>query len=95
MRFNVLLMYMCDTNVIPIIRLPQLALVFDRKHTATKNKTGLLQIQIMYERRRKYISTGIKLFSDQWDDRRRVVNHPLAIEHNGTINAQLKELHPD
>lgn len=75
------------------MKIPQITLVFDRKHTATKKKKALLQIQVMYERKRKYIGTGIKLFSDQWDERRRVINHPLSVEYNDAINSQLKELY--
>lgn len=75
------------------MKLPTITLVFDRKHTATKTKTGLLQIQVMYNRRRKFISTGIKLFAGQWDDRRRVVNHALSVEYNDTINQQLRDVY--
>ena len=41
-------------------------LVFDRKHVGTKKHQASVQMEITYQRKRKYIGTGIKLYSDQW-----------------------------
>lgn len=53
---------------------PTTRLIFDRKNTATSNKTALVQIEIMYERKRKYVTTGVKVYKDQWDDKYGVIN---------------------
>ena len=40
-------------------------LVFDRKHVATKKRQSSVQMEVTYQRKRKYVGTGIKLYSDQ------------------------------
>ena len=56
--------------------------VFDRKHTATLTKQGLLQIEVRINRtsQKKFISTGIRLLKNQFSDRNGFccVNHPNA-----------------
>ena len=54
--------------------IPKTRFVFDRKKVATRKKTGLVQLEVLYERRRKFVSTGVKVYSDQWDERKWVVN---------------------
>jgi len=45
--------------------------VFDRKNTATLNKQGLLQIEVRVNKtsQKKFISTGIKLYKNQFSDK--------------------------
>lgn len=70
---------------------PTIRFVFDRKKVATKTTKGLLQIEFQSERKRRFYSTGIKLFSNQWDDRKMVINTPdLAI-----LNSQLLRMRQD
>ena len=38
-------------------------LVFDRKHVATKMHQASVQLEVTYERKRKFIGTGIRLSS--------------------------------
>lgn len=54
--------------------LPSTRFVFDRKHTATKERKALVQLEILYKGRRKFISTGVKLYRDQWSDKSLVIN---------------------
>lgn len=54
--------------------LPSTRFVFDRKHTATKETKGLVQLEILYKGKRKFVGTGIKLYIDQWRDKSHVVN---------------------
>lgn len=76
------------------MQLPIVRLVFDRKKEADDYKSrnperkGLLQIEIYHERRRKYFSTGVKLYRGQWHDVKWVINHPNSYN----LNAQLKML---
>lgn len=56
------------------MKYPTTRFVFDRKNTATRNKTALVQVEILYERKKKYVSTGVKIYKDQWNDKAHVVN---------------------
>ena len=64
---------------------PTTRLVFDRKHVATKEKKGLVQLEVLYLRRRKWISTGIKVYADQWSDRNYVVRAMDSIALNDRL----------
>lgn len=64
-------------------------MVFDRKKIATKTKKGLVQIEISFERKRKWISTDVKLYQDQWDDRRHVINHTDSLDLNDWLHEQV------
>lgn len=55
------------------MKYPTIRLIFDRKKTATKEKSSLVQIEVMYQRQRKYFSTGVKLYSEQWNEKKMVV----------------------
>lgn len=76
-----------QTKEIPTIRF-----VFDRKKIATGAhntnglKKGLIQVEILHHKRRKYVSTGIKVFADQWDNAKWVVNCANAVEYNRQLN---------
>lgn len=65
---------------------PTTRFVFDRKKTATDKKAALVQMEIMYERKRKYITTGVKVYKDQWNDRFGIVNRPDMDTLNGRID---------
>lgn len=71
---------------------PTLRLVFDRKKVATKTKRGLVQIEIMSERKRKWISTRIRLYSDEWSGARMVCKRLDADILNNNLHAQLEEI---
>ena len=73
-------------------KLPLLAVVYDRKKLATRSgkreaKRGSVELRITYKRKQKYISTGVRVFLDQWSDSMGVVNCPTMIEDNERINA--------
>lgn len=57
-----------------ILSYPISRFVFDRKKISSEKRKGLIQIEIRYEKKRKWISTGIKVFKDQWHDKRYIVN---------------------
>ena len=74
------------------MKTPKIRLVFDRKNTADdwrskkRSKMGLLQLELYYDGKRKWYTTGISLYKGQWDDTKRVVNHPDCIELNSRIS---------
>ena len=45
-----------------------LTYVFDRKKVASKTKAGVVELRISSEKKRKYISTGVKLFQKEWSN---------------------------
>ena len=61
-------------------------LVFDRKHVATKKRQSSVQMEVTYQRKRKYVGTGIKLYSDQWGKDLKVKNHPQSLVFNQKLN---------
>lgn len=66
-------------------------LVFDRKHVATKKHQASIQLEVTYERKRKFIGTGIKLYADQWGKDLKVKNHPQS----ALLNQQLNDIVAD
>jgi len=78
-------------------KIPTVRLVFDRKHQATKSgvknaRKGLVQIEVLYQRKRKYISTGVKLYADQWVQNKEVhvVASAYAQQYNETISHAMR-----
>ena len=53
-------------------------LVFDRKPVATKVHKSLVQLEVLFQSKRKFISTGVKLCSNQWSSTSKVKNHGSA-----------------
>lgn len=73
---------------------PTVKVVFDRKHKATKTKTGLVQIEVLHQRKRAYFSAGVKVFAGQWRDKAMVVGRMDAFELNeriSLISTEIKE----
>ena len=69
----------CDTTfdiflVIPkfkmmILSYPTSRFVFDRRIVPRIKRKGLVQLEIKHDRKRKWISTGVKLYKDQWNEK--------------------------
>lgn len=74
------------------MKYPSIRFVFDRKHQATKTTKGLVQLEVTSERKRKWISTGVKLYSDQWDNRRMVINSPDMLSLNKNLTEQRQRI---
>lgn len=68
-----------------ILAYPISRFVFDRKKISSEKRKGLIQIEVRYEKKRKWISTGIKVFKDQWHDKRYIVNSLDSDELNERI----------
>ena len=66
-----------------------LKVIFDRKHVADNTRnTGLVQVEVIYDRRQMFISTGIKIYKNQWDrSRMEVKSSVLSEQYNQTIKA--------
>lgn len=71
---------------------PTVRLVFDRKKTATKKTTGLVQIEVRFNGGRKFISTGVKVYVGQWDNMKWVVRCADGVELNKSLRLQVQAL---
>lgn len=79
------------------MKYPTTRLVFDRKNTATKStaknaKKGLIQIEVSYNRQRKYVSTGEKVYLNQWDDAKGIIGTADMAVANQRIDNLLKNI---
>lgn len=70
------------------MKYPTTRFVFDRKKVATKKTKGLVQIEVYSERTRKLIGTNVKVYKDQWDDRKKVVNCVDSVNFNNMLDSQ-------
>lgn len=64
---------------------PLLEFVYNRRKTATASKEAAVELRATYERRQKYMSTGIRLLPKHWH-RGTVVNRVDAIQINQTLD---------
>lgn len=87
------------TPIIKRVKAPTVRLIFDRKHQATKSgvknaRKGLVQIEVLHQRKRKYISTGVKIYADQWAQNKEVhvVGSAYAQQYNETIAQALRSV---
>lgn len=74
------------------MKYPTLRFVFDRKHVATEKKKGLVQIEVTSEGMRKWIGTKVKVYYDQWDDRKKVIRSSDSIQLNSKLDAQMNQI---
>lgn len=70
----------------------QVRVLFDRKGTATTKKTALIQLEVRYNKERKFIGTGVKVFKGQFKNGR-VLGRADADVLNDKINALYKHVH--
>lgn len=78
--------WLCTGNM----KYPTMRFVFDRKKVATKTHKGLVQIEVLSEGKRKWIGTGVKVYSDQWNDRKKIINSVEMIQLNQCLDEQLR-----
>lgn len=72
-------------------KLPQIRFVFDRYKKATLTKKASVEIVISYNYKQKYISTGVKLYSNQWK-KGKIVNCPDTLEISNTLDKLLTNI---
>lgn len=76
-----------------MIKYPLVRVVFDRKKTATRQKAALVQVEVQMNGRKKYLSTGVKVYKDQWSlAHGGVVNSMEAVELNARVAAVKKQV---
>ena len=67
------------------MKYPTTRFVFDRKNTATKKVAALIQVEVLLSGKKKYVTTGVKVYKDQWNDKLHVYNNDEA----DTLNARI------
>lgn len=67
------------------MKAPLLALIYDRKKKATATKEAPVELRITYNRRQKYMTTGVRLLPKQWKAGH-VVNRLDATEVQRTLD---------
>ena len=69
------------------VKMPRVRFVFDRKKTANKtNKKGLIEVEVYFNGKRTYFSTGMSVFKDQWK-KDAIIGLQTMIEDNKFINS--------
>ena len=71
-----------------MLKLPKVRAVFDRKKKASTITTGMVEIEITFNRtQRKTLSSGVELYANQWED-------GLIVRHaeSKKLNKQITEL---
>lgn len=60
--------------------------LFDRRKVSNKKEPGTIEIEILYQRKRKYISTGVKVLPSEWKGNK-IAGNDDAINLNLKINS--------
>lgn len=66
---------------------PTTKVIFDRRKKAGPKTQGSVELEVYFQRKRKWISTGVKVLPRHWDDRKRVVGRIDAVDLNLRIDA--------
>ena len=67
------------------MKYPTTRFVFDRKNTASKKVAALIQVEVLLSPKKKYVSTGVKVYKDQWNEKLHVCNTDEADVLNARI----------
>lgn len=72
---------------------PAIRLVFDRRRQSTTKKEGKIEVEISLQRKRKWISTGVKVLKKNWDcETSNVIGRLDAVELNMKIDLSVKPI---
>lgn len=73
------------------MRVATLKWVYDRKKTASRQNRAAVELLITYDRKKKYMSTGVKVLPQNWKDAK-IVNLPDAEELNDSLDILLRDV---
>lgn len=74
------------------MKYPAARFVSDRKHTASKTTKGTVQMEITFGRKRKWLTTGVRLYSDQWSGKTKVRDTVRSLDLNERPDAQMQDI---
>lgn len=70
------------------MKYPTLRFVFDRRNIATDKKKASVYLEVAFERKRRDIPTGIHIYKNEWDEKKRIVARTDAM----SLNTQLETI---
>ncbi len=75
------------TKVIPKIKMiiPQIKYIFDRQHRSNPDKKGVIDLRITFNRKQKFMATGVKCYQHQWDEKSECVKGLNSQEDNANL----------
>lgn len=73
------------------MNIPTIQYVFDRKHNASADVKGVVELRITHQRKRKYITTGVKCFPSQWDAKKELVKASLQANEYNLLLTEMKK----
>lgn len=73
------------------IRLPIISYIYNRYGKASSVRDAVIELRIAYQKKQKYLSTGIRLFPKEWQ-RGRVVNRLDAAVLNKTLDKLMSDV---
>ena len=65
---------------------PQITFIYDRYHKASSLRKASIEVRISYNRKQKYISTGIQVYPKQWK-KGKITGTPDALQLNHAQDA--------
>lgn len=71
--------------------IPQVTVIYDRYKKATANKKAAVEIRVTHNYKQKYISTGIKIYPNQWK-KGRIVGCSDIIQISATLNTMVEKV---
>lgn len=74
------------------MRVPKVKLVYDRRHQATPEKQGAVDLRVCFDCKQKFLSTGVKVYPRQWDGK----NECVKLRNDATsLNKALSDIKND
>lgn len=73
-------------TVSPMNKYPTIRIVYDFKRQASATRKGVVSIEVSYQRKRKRINTGVRIYPAQWSNLNGVIKAIDAEELNNTIH---------
>ena len=74
------------------MRVPKVKLVYDRRHQATPDKEGAVDLRVCFDCKQKFLSTGVKVYPRQWDSK----NECVKLRNDATsLNKALSDIKND
>lgn len=74
------------------MKIPSITFVFDRKHTATRTKEAAVELRVTLDRKRVYMSTGVRLCKGQWKNGEVVGRMDCAVLNRLLAGVRLRAL---
>lgn len=65
--------------------IPQIKFVFDRQHRASDMKKGSIDLRITFDRRQKFVATGVRCYPGEWDAKAECVRSISSVEDNAIL----------